>query len=72
MSTGKPEDKAVPELHQLFMSLLGAVSFLSHTRVDILVFVSALERHSGGPMVTHVRKLNKLLTWIQRSPKKLQ
>ena len=41
MSTGKLEDKAAPGLHQLFMSLLGAVADLSHTRVDILVFVSA-------------------------------
>ena len=45
LSSGKPEDKAVPELHQLFMSLLGAVAYLAHTRVDILVFVSALQRH---------------------------
>ena len=71
LSTGKPEDLASPELHQRFMSLLGAIAYLAHTRVDILVFVSALQRHNAKPEVQHVKKLNKLLAWIQKHPKKL-
>jgi hypothetical protein len=71
LSTGKPEDLASPDLHQLFMSLLGAIAYLAHTRVDILVFVSALQRHNAKPEVQHVKKLNKLLAWIQKHPKKL-
>jgi hypothetical protein len=31
LSTGKPEDIAVEELQALFMSLLGAVSYMAHT-----------------------------------------
>ena len=61
LSSSKAEDPAVPELHQLYMSLSGAVAYLAHTRVDILVFVSAMQRHTHKPRVGHVRKRNKLL-----------
>ena len=54
IKTAKPEDLAVEELHRLFMSLLGAVAYLSHTRPDIVVFVSALERQNAKPQVIHV------------------
>ena len=72
LTSGKAEDKAVPELHQLYMSLLGAVAYLSHTRVDVIVFICALQRHTSSPTIEHARKLNKLLRWIQRHPKKLR
>jgi hypothetical protein len=71
LSTAKAEDDAVPELHQLYMSLLGAVAYRAHIRVDVLVFVSALQRRMRAPKVDHVRALDKLLRWIQRHPKKL-
>ena len=51
------------------MSLLGAVAYLSHTRIDILVFICALQRHTSKPKIIHVKRLNKLLTWVQRNPK---
>jgi len=71
LQTGQPEDEACSELHQLFMSLLGAVAYLAHTRVDVVVFISALQRHASKPQVQHARKLNKLLSWIQKHPKRL-
>ncbi len=43
LSLSKAEDPAVPQLHQLYVSLLGAVAYLAHTRVDVLVFVSAVQ-----------------------------
>jgi hypothetical protein len=38
------EDQYSPQLHQLYMSLLGTVAYLAHARVDALVFVRALQR----------------------------
>ncbi len=59
--TAKNEALCSPPLHQLFMSLLGAVAYLAHTRVDAPVFISALQRHNSKPQVVHVKRLNKLL-----------
>ena len=53
------------------MSLVGAVAHLAHTRVDVLVFISALQRHNCKPQIVRVKRLNKLLRWIQAHPKKL-
>ena len=53
------------------MSLLGAVAYLSLTRMDIVVFVSALQRHMAKSLLDHVRKLNKLTRWVQKHPVKL-
>ena len=36
-----------------------------------MVFIVALQRHGHNPEVQHVRKLNKLLRWVQRNPKKI-
>ena len=40
-----------PLLHTLYQSLLGAVAFTSLTRVDIIVFVVALQRHTHKPQI---------------------
>ena len=53
------------------MSLLGVLAYLAHTRLDILVFISALQRHTHKPQVIHIKRLNRLLSWVQRNPKKL-
>ena len=66
MKTGRNEESCTPELHQLYMSLLGAVAYLSHTRVDLTVFIVALQRRNHNPEVQHARKLNKLLRWLQQ------
>ena len=42
------------------------------TRLDLCVFVCALQRHQHKPTVEHVQRLNKLLRWIQRNPRKLR
>ena len=67
----KADDLCCPELHKLYMSLLGAVAYLAHTRLDVVVFICALQRHTSKPQIQHVRKLNKLLNWVKRNPRKL-
>ena len=71
LRSGKPEDMCCPELQALYMSLLGAIAYLTHTRIDIVVFICAFQRWTHKPSVQHARKLNKLLTWIQKNPRKL-
>ena len=36
-----------------------------------MVFIVALQRKNNDPEVQHVRRLNKLLRWVQKNPKKL-
>ena len=71
LSTGGNEEQCVEGLHSLFISLLGAIAYATHTRVDVMVFIVALQRRNHNPEVQHVRKLNKLLKWVQRNPKRL-
>ena len=60
-----------PELHQLYMSLLGAVAYLYLTRVDILVFVAACQRWAHKPSIIHVKRLNQIVRYVQRVPMRL-
>ena len=71
LSTAKNEDKCSPELTELYQSLVGAIAYLAQTRVDALVFISALQRHNHSPQIVHVKRANKLLGWLQHTPKKL-
>ena len=71
VSSGADDDEVGTELHALYRSLLGALAYLAHTRVDILVFICALQRNVAKPRVEHARKLNRVLRWVQRNPKKL-
>ena len=56
LATEPADSKACPGLHELYRSLLGAIAYLSHTRLDVNVFVSALQRHGHQPQIQHVRK----------------
>jgi len=63
--------KCEPILHQQYQSLLGAVAFTGLSRLDVLVFIVALQRYSHAPQVIHVKRLNVLVRWMQANPKKL-
>jgi hypothetical protein len=49
LTVKKAEDVVCAELHSLYRSLLGAVAFLLLIRIDIAVFVSALQRWGHSP-----------------------
>ena len=42
------------------MSLLGAVA-TALTRLDVVVFIVALQRFSHAPLIIHVKRLNVLV-----------
>ncbi|MFM7978361.1 MAG: hypothetical protein ACKPKO_03515, partial [Candidatus Fonsibacter sp.] len=71
LSSKKSDEAAGVELHSLYRSLLGAVAFLLLTRIDVAVFVSALQRWGHAPKIIHVKRLNALTKWIQANPKRL-
>ena len=71
ISSKGAEELCCTELHHMFWSILGAIAFATLTRVDILVFVSALQRFSHAPKIIHVKRLNAVVRWAQRNPKRL-
>ena len=56
------------DLVTLFMSLLGGLAWLVLTRVDICIYVQCMQRHAQSPRVEDVKKLNRLLRWVQKRP----
>ena len=71
LSGPSSERECSAPLHQLFMSLLGAVAYALMTRVDVAVFVCALQRVTHKPLIIHVKRLNAVLRWMQANPKKI-
>ena len=65
------DDLATPELVELFISLVGALAYTLLTRVDISVFVACLQRMSHKLRIIHVKRLNAVLRYCQRFPKRL-
>ena len=52
----------------MFLSLLMALAYTLQTRVDLCVYVNALQRHAQTPTCLHVRRLNAVVRWAQRNP----
>ena len=66
-----PETRLDEHSETLFRSLLGAVAFAVLTRVDIAVFVVALQRMAAKATVLHIKRLNVIVRYMKRTPKKL-
>eukprot|EP00971_Amphidinium_carterae_P351893 6492325-Amphidinium_carterae.1 len=65
-SLGSDSDALSVEDHHAFRSLLGAVSWLTQTRMDICVYVCALQRVAHCPLIAHAKQLNRLVKHIRR------
>ena len=68
----KDDDPLQGFLQNCFMTLLGAVAWVLQTRMDIAVYVSALQRHMHAPRAIDLRRLNRVILWTQRNPKGLE
>lgn len=55
-----------PEQTSLYMSLLGGLSWLTQTRLDVAIYVVALQRAATRATVGHLLKLNKITKWVRR------
>lgn len=51
-----------------FLSLLGALAWLVQTRLDIAIYICALQRRAKSPCVEHALRLNRVLKWCRRKP----
>ena len=67
----KDEDPLQGFLQNCFMTLLGATAWVLQTRMDIAVYVSALQRHMHAPRAIDLRRLNRVITATQRNPQGL-
>ena len=65
------EDLCTPELQGLYWSVLGAIAYALTTRLDIAVFVAQLQRRNHNPQIIHCKRLNAVVRWAQRTPKKI-
>ena len=72
MVGANPEDMCSPEVHAQYWSVLGAIAFALLTRMDIAVFVGALQRHSSKPKYIHAKKLNAVVKWAKANPMAIQ
>lgn len=54
------------EFQTSFQSLLGGLGWLIQTRLDIAIYVCALQRAASKATTGHVLKLNKITKWVRR------
>ena len=64
----KTEEAASEQVTALFLSLLMALAYALMTRVDLCVYVIALQRRTQAPTVGEVRRLNAIVRWAQKHP----
>ena len=62
----KPEDECSEALKALFCSLVGALAWLVQTRVEIAVYVTALQRWNQAPRIEHAKRANRVLSYCRR------
>ena len=56
------------DVQKFFMSLLGGISWVTQTRPDVSVFVSALQRRLKQPRACDVLNLNRVLKYLKLKP----
>ncbi len=56
---------ASPELVKLYQALLGGLSWLTQNRVDVCVYVEALQRASHAPNLSHLLRINRVTRWVR-------
>jgi hypothetical protein len=63
---------APPELVAAFQSLLGGLSWLTQTRMDLCVYIQSLQRASHNPNFGHLLRVNRVTRWAKRKPMHVQ
>ena len=64
----KEDTVLAKEFHELYMSLLGGLSWLTQTRSDVAIYICALQRAAKAPQLKHLLRLNKVTKWVKRKP----
>ena len=72
MTGSKAEDRLPEPLAKQFLSLLMALAYALQTRIDLGVYVVALQRIAHEPCFIHLRRLSALVRWAQKHPLQLK
>ena len=56
------------DLHAAYMSLLGGVGWAVQSRPDVVTYVGALQRNLKKPKAKHLRRLNRVVRYLQTHP----
>jgi hypothetical protein len=60
-------DVALTKLqHSDYLSLLGGLSWLSQSRLDVAIYVQALQRAAKSPNIGNLLRLNLVTKWVRR------
>ena len=62
----KPEVVLNEKQASEYMSLLGALGWLSQARLDLSIYICALQRAAKAPRAEHAFRLNKVCKWARR------
>ena len=68
VQTHLPKSLVSPTLVAAYMSALGSVAWLIQTRMDIAIYVQALQRAAKAPTVAHMCRLSCVIKWAKRKP----
>eukprot|EP00974_Lingulodinium_polyedra_P027194 2623487-Lingulodinium_polyedra.AAC.1 len=68
VSASSGEALLSPQHKALFISFLGALAYTLLIRIDLAVFIVALQRVVQAPLHFHVKRLNVVTRWAQRNP----
>ena len=68
VDTSKPLTPLTELQHSDYLSLLGGLSWLSQTRLDVCIYVQALQRAAQKPTIGHLQRLNCVVKWVRRKP----
>ena len=69
--TGQGDTQMPEALQRHFSSLLMTVAYAVQSRPDIAVYIAALQKESKTATFSAARRLNKVLLWAQKNPKKI-
>ena len=64
----KNEQQVDQRLTNLFLNLIMALAFCLQTRVDLAIYIVALQRHAQEPTAEHIQKLNAIVPWASKHP----
>ena len=64
----KAEETVREQVSKLFLSLLMALAYALMTRVDLCIYVIALQRRTQASLVGEARRLNAIVRWAQKRP----
>ena len=68
VSLDKPTEKLNDTQVSVFLSALGSLAWLIQTRLDIAIYVQALQRSAKNPTVAHMHRLSCVIRWCKRKP----